>query len=168
MSRVATARGGSAAEAVQGLLALLAGSVPIGPRLLLRAVLLRWHAPEPGEIDDLLAELQARGMKALLRCALSGAARVALERGDEARAGDLARRALQLAPHVDLWCEEPAQVWVTAHEVLRACGHAAEAQRAKAEGAAWVRERAGQWDDDAERRAWLEDQPLHQSLLAVE
>jgi DNA-binding SARP family transcriptional activator len=166
-ARVATARGASAAEALQGLLGVLSNGVPVGPSLLLRAVLLRWHAPAEGEIDALLAELQARGMKGLLRCALGGAARIALERGDQARAAALARRALQLAPHVDLWCEEPAQVWATAHEVLMACGHAAEARQAKSEGAAWVRERAAEWADDAERTAWLQGQPLHRALLAA-
>ncbi len=164
-TRLASARGESTEDAVQGLLGLLSGGVPIGPRLLLRAVLLRWRAPEQREIDELLAELTARGMKALLRCALIGAARIALERGEMARAADLARRALALAPHVDLWCEEPAQVWVTAHEVLAECGQRDEARQAKAAGAAWVRDRAGDWDDDTERRAWLEGQPLHRALL---
>jgi DNA-binding SARP family transcriptional activator len=166
-ARVATARGASAAEPVQGLLGLLSDGVPIGPSLLLRAVLLRWRAPAQHEIDALLAELQARDMKALLRCALNGAARIALERGDAAAAGDLARRALQLAAHVDLWCEEAAQVWVTAHAVLAACGDEAQARQAKSAGAAWVRERAGQWTNEAERVAWLAGQPLHHSLLAA-
>jgi len=104
-------------------------------------------------------------MKGLLRCALGGAARIALERGD-ARAAHYARGALQLAPHTDLWCEEPAQVWVTAHAVLQGCGHATEAGEAKRTGATWVRERAAQWTDVAAREAWLEGQPLHRALLA--
>ena len=104
-------------------------------------------------------------MKGLLRCALGGAARIALERGDS-RAAEFVRRALQLAPHTDLWCEEPAQVWVTAHAVLQGCGHADEAAEAKRHGAAWVRERAAQWADAAERAAWLEGQRLHRALLA--
>jgi DNA-binding SARP family transcriptional activator len=165
-ARVATARGDSAAEPVRGLLGMLDGSVPTGPRLLLRAVLLRWHAPAQSEIDGLLAELEARSMKALLRCALSGAARIAIERGDEARAADLARRALRLAPHVDIWCEEPAQVWVTAGAVLAACGHREEARQARAAGAAWVRGCAAQWTDEAARRAWTDQQPLHAALLS--
>jgi hypothetical protein len=166
-ARIATACGASTAEPVQGLLGLLSGGVPIGPSLLLRAALLHWHAPAQREIDALLAELQARDMKALLRCALNGAARIALERGHTAPAGDLARRALQLAAHVDLWCEEPAQVWVTAHAVLMACGHEAEAQQAKSAGAAWVRECARQWTIGADRLAWLTAQPLHRSLLSA-
>ena len=165
-ARIATARGTSPAAAVEGLLGLLAERVPVGPSLLLRAVLLRWHAPAEGEIDALLVELQARGMKALLRCASGSAARIALGRGDRAAAADLARRALRLAPHVDMWCEEPAQVWVTAHAVLAACGHAEEARQAQAAGAAWVRGCAGQWTDEDARRAWLERQPLHAALLA--
>jgi hypothetical protein len=165
-ARIAAARGEPVAEPVQNLRDLLSGRAPIGPSLLLRAALLRWHAPAPQEIDDLLAELRARDMKALLRCALNGAARIALERGQEAHASDLAGRALQLARHVDMWCEEPAQVWVTAHDVLQACGHAAQARQAKAAGAAWVRKCAEQWADDDARRAWLEGQPLHRALLS--
>ena len=164
-ARIAQARGTSVEEPVEGLLRLQAESLPIGVSLLLRAVLLRWHAPAGAEIDALLAELEARGMKGLLRCALGGAARIALERGD-ARAAHFARRALQLAPHTDLWCEEPAQVWVTAHAVLQGCGHATEAGEAKRTGATWVRERAAQWTDVAAREAWLEGQPLHRALLA--
>ena len=165
-ARIAAARGQSPATAVEGLLGLLPERMPIGPSLLLRAVLLRWHAPAQGEIDDLLAELHSRGMKALLRCAAGGAARIALERGDKAAAAGLARRALQLAPHVDLWCEEPAQVWVTAQAVLAACGQREEALQAKAAGAAWVRGCAGQWADGDGRRAWFESQPLHAVLLS--
>lgn len=165
-ARLATARGASAAEAVQGLLDLLAGGVPTGPSLLLRAVLLRWRTPAQEEIDALLAELQARGMKALLRCASAGAARIALERGEKAAAAERARRALQLAPHVDIWCEEPAQVWVTAGTVLAACGHREEARRAHAAGAAWVRGCTSQWTDEAARHAWTDGQPLHAALLS--
>jgi hypothetical protein len=105
-------------------------------------------------------------MKALLRCALNGAAHIALAHGDKARAAELARRALQLAAHVDLWCEEPAQVWVTAHAVFAGCGHTAEAQQAKASGAAWVRAVGTQWTDDEARRAWFEGQPLNRQLLS--
>ncbi|MGE5665707.1 MAG: AAA family ATPase, partial [Betaproteobacteria bacterium] len=164
-ARIAQARGAPVDEPVRGLLRLQAEPLPIGVSLLLRSVLLRWHAPEGGQIDALLTELEARGMKGLLRCALGGAARIALERGDS-RAAEFVRRALQLAPHTDLWCEEPAQVWVTAHAVLQGCGHADEAAEAKRHGAAWVRERAAQWADAAERAAWLEGQPLHRALLA--
>jgi len=166
-ARIAAARGASAAEPVQGLRGLLAQRVPIGPSLLLRAVLLRWDAPAQHEIDALLAELRARDMKALLRCALNSAARIALDRGQKGAAGELARSALRLAPHVDLWCEEPAQVWVAAHDVLSACGCVVEAQQAKRDGAAWVRECAGQWANDAERLAWLAGQPLHRHLLSA-
>jgi hypothetical protein len=165
-ARVAAARGASPAEAVEGLLGLLSARLPVGPSLLLRAVLLQWRAPAPGEIDALLGELQARDMKALLRCALNGAARIALARGDEAAAG-LARRALRLAPHVDIWCEEPARVWWTAHAVLAACGQRQEAQQAKAAGAAWVRRCAGQWAGEDARHAWLSGQPLHRALLSA-
>ena len=165
-ARIAVARGESPAPDVEALLGLLSDRVPIGPSLLLRAVLLRWQAPAQHEIDDLLAELQARDMKALLRCALNGAARIALERGCTATAAELARRALQLAPHADVWCEEPAQVWVTAHAVLAACGHEEQALQAKAAGAAWVRGCASQWVDQDARRAWLGGQPLHRALLS--
>jgi DNA-binding SARP family transcriptional activator len=164
-ARIAAARGAAADAPVQALLQLLAEPLPVGVTLLLQAALLRWHAPGEAEIDALLAELERRDMKALLRCALNGAARIALARANKSRAAELARRALQLAAHVDLWCEEPAQVWVTAHDVLAACGHAEEAQQAKAAGAAWVRARAAQWTDPAARTAWLEGQPLHRALL---
>jgi uncharacterized protein (DUF2252 family) len=67
---------------------------------------------------------------------------------------------------VDIWCEEPAQVWVTAGAVLAACGHREEARRAYAAGAAWVRGRASQWTDEAARSAWTDQQPLHAGLLS--
>jgi hypothetical protein len=164
-ARIAAARGASVQAPVQALLRLLSEPLPIGVSLLLRAALLRWHAPADSEIDALIEDLSARGMKSLLRCALGGAARIAVERDHKARAAQLSRRALQLAPHVDLWCEEPARVWVTAHAVLASCGHGEEARQAKAAGAAWVRGCAGQWPDEDARRAWLEGQPLHAALL---
>lgn len=165
-ARIAAAHGASPDAPVQALLKLLAEPLPVGVALLLQAALLRWHAPGDAEIDALLIELERRDMKALLRCALNGAAHIALAHGDKARAAELARRALQLAAHVDLWCEEPAQVWVTAHAVFAGCGHTAEAQQAKASGAAWVRAVGAQWTDDEARRAWFEGQPLNRQLLA--
>jgi DNA-binding SARP family transcriptional activator len=166
-ARLAAVRGASVEEPVQALLGLVSQPLPTGVALLARAVLLRWHAPPDGEIDALLAQLEARGMKGLLRCALGGAARIALERNRMADAASHARRALALAQHVDLWCEEPAQVWVTAHEVFEGCGLQAEAAQAKAAGAAWVRRMAAQWTDEGERGAWFNDQPLHRALLST-
>lgn len=164
-ARLKHARGESPAEAAEQLAALGRQGLPAGPELQRRAILMRWLPPAAAEAQALLAELRARGMRGLLRCALNGAARAALARGDRAQAVDHAREALQLAAHADIWCEEPADVWCTAYEVLQACGHAAEAQAALQSGAAWVKAGSAQWASDAERTAWLQGNPVHRSLL---
>jgi DNA-binding SARP family transcriptional activator len=164
-ARLKQARGESpAAEATQ-LAQLREKGLPVGPLLQLRAVLLRWRPPPPDEVRALLADLRARDMRGLLRCALNGAARAALERGDRKAAAEHAREALQLAAHADIWCEEPADVWWTAYEVLQACGHADEADAALNEGAAWVEAGSAQWTTAAEREAWREGNPVHRALL---
>jgi hypothetical protein len=164
-ARLMQARGESPAAVAVRLQALAGQGLPAGPALQARAVLLRWLPPPADELHALLAELRARGMRGLLRCALNGAARAALARGELALAADHAREALQLAAHADIWCEEPAEVWWTAFEVLQACGYAAEAKAALQTGAAWVQAGATQWTDVYERDTWLRGNPLHRALL---
>jgi DNA-binding SARP family transcriptional activator len=166
-ARLRHARGESPAAAVAQLAELGQQRLPAGPELQRRAILMRWLPPAAAEQDALLADLRARGMRGLLRCALNGAARAALARGELALAADHARAALQLAAHADIWCEEPAEVWWTAFEVLRACGQADEARAALRAGAAWVQAGAAQWTDASERDAWLHGNPLHRSLLGA-
>lgn len=164
-ARLKQARGESpAAEATQ-LAQLRDKGLPAGPSLQLRAVLMRWLPPPPAEQQALLAELRSRDMRGLLRCALNGAARAALARGAHDEATAHAREALQLAPHADIWCEEPADVWWTGFEVLQACGHAAEAKAALQAGAAWVEAGTAQWTAAAERDAWRNGNPVHRALL---
>ncbi|MDZ7651457.1 MAG: hypothetical protein U5L03_02240 [Burkholderiaceae bacterium] len=162
--RLKHARGESPAEPAAQLAALGRQGLPAGPELQRRAILMRWLPPPAAEGQALLADLRARGMRGLLRCALNGAARAALARG-VAQAADHAREGLQLAAHADIWCEEPADVWWTAFEVLEDCGHAAEAEAALQTGAAWVQAGATQWTDVHERDAWLRGNPLHRALL---
>jgi hypothetical protein len=164
-ARLRHARGESPAAPVAQLAALGQQRLPAGPELQRRAILMRWLPPAAAEQDALLADLRARGMRGLLRCALNGAARAALARSELALAADHAREALQLAAHADIWCEEPADVWWTAFEVLQACGYAAEAKAALQTGAAWVLAGATQWTDVHERDAWLRGNPLHRALL---
>jgi Tetratricopeptide repeat len=164
-ARLMQARGESPAVPAAQLAALARQGLPDGPALQLRAVLLRWLPPPADELQALLADLRARCMRGLLRCALNGAARAALARGDCNEAADHAREALRLATHADIWCEEPADVWWTAFEVLQACGHAAEAQAALLAGAAWVEAGSAQWTTGAERDAWRQSHPVHRALL---
>jgi hypothetical protein len=158
-------RGESPAVVAARLQALAAQGLPAGPALQARAVLVRWLPPPADEVAALLIDLHARGMRGLLRCALNGAARAALARGEQEQAADHAREAVQLATHADIWCEEPADVWWTAFEVLRACGHTAEATAALRAGAAWVEAGAAQWAAAAERDGWRQGHPVHRALL---
>ncbi len=164
-ARLMQARGESPAAAAAHLAQLRENGLPAGPALQLRAVLLRWLPPSTDELQSLLAELRARGMHGLLRCALNGAARAALARGAHAQAADHARETLRLAADADIWCEEPADLWWTSYEVLRACGHADEAKAALQAGVSWVQAGAAQWTDVSEREAWLHGNPLHRALL---
>jgi hypothetical protein len=164
-ARLKQARGESPAEPVAQLAALAGHGLPAGPALQLRAVLLRWLPPPADDVRALLADLRARGMRGLLRCALNGAARAALARGEPDAAAGHAREALQLAAHTDIWCDEPADVWWTAFEVLHACGHAGEATAALQTGASWVEAGSAQWTAAADRDAWQHGNPVHRALL---
>ena len=164
-ARLKHARGESPTAEAARLAGLGQQGLPAGPALQLRAMLLRWLSPPADEVQTLLADLRARRMLGLLRCALNGAARAALARGERDAAAEHAREALRLAGHADIWCEEPADVWWTAFEVLQACGHAGEARAALLKGAAWVEAGSVQWTVDAERIAWRQGNPVHRALL---
>lgn len=63
-----------------------------------------------------------------------------------ARVEDLGSAGLDrvaMAAHVNAWSDEPATLWLTAHEVLSACGAHDEARRAPADGVAWVEQGRG-------------------------
>jgi hypothetical protein len=130
-----------------------------------RQVLAATLAPPDRRLaEDLVAELRRRGLWPLLRRAELVAARAALAAGARIAAVEHARQALALAGSVDPWTDEPASVWVEAAAVLREAGAVDEAGAALARGRAWLQQAAETLSDAAERRAWLQGNPLHRAL----
>jgi DNA-binding SARP family transcriptional activator len=165
-ARLARARGEPLGEALAALRALAARPLPRGPALQLEATCAALDpAAAAVPLSALLGALRARGMRALLRCALQGAARGALAAGRRDEALAHMHEALALADAVDLWCEEPADLWCSAHEVLAACGRPDEARAVLQRGAAWVQAGSAQWADAAARSAWCAGHPRHRWLL---
>jgi DNA-binding SARP family transcriptional activator len=122
--------------------------------------------PTPLATLQALAErLCGLGLRGLQRSVEIAAARTALAAQQHAAAIAHARGALALAAQVDGWVDEPATVWLTAADVLAACGQHDEAVAAATAGAAWVRAGVAQWDDAAARHAWCAGNPVHRALL---
>ena len=163
-ARLAAARG----EPVHGWTERLRAVAPLpSGGVLHRQVALASLEPLPlAELHALREELQQRGQAGLLRSVEIAAARAALAAQDLPLAAGHARAALQLAAAVNAWSDEPATLWLTAFEVLHACGAAAEADAALADGLAWVEQGSLQWTDAAHRSAWRTGNPLHRALLA--
>lgn len=143
---------------------------PLPPALQLQCtVALATLRPTPRTaLETLVERLEALGMRGLLRSVRIVAARACLAEGQGDAACAHARAALAIAACVDGWLDEPASVWLAAAEVLGACGQAEEARAAAACGASWVRERAAAWATPQHRTAWLEGNPVHRALLALD
>jgi DNA-binding SARP family transcriptional activator len=143
-------------------------ALPPGLVLQREVALASLQGGEPERLAALTRQLGERGMLGLQRVAAQATARAALAAaGRPAMAAAHARLALRLEAQVDAWVDEPASAWLTAAEVLAACGHADEAAAAAARGAAWVHDGARQWSRRAERDAWLHGNPVHRRLLAA-
>lgn len=110
--------------------------------------------------------LRERGQLGLLRTLRLAAARSALAAGYQELAHSHAMAALELAEHVDTWCDQTASVWVQCHEVLAEVGAHDEARRALMRGVQWVQAAAAQFTNDADRRSWLQGNAIHRELLA--
>jgi hypothetical protein len=163
-ARLAALRGESPARWLAPVRPAL-GLAP-GLELQRRVAIASIDPPPLAELRPLLADLQARGLRGLLRTLHAAAARAALAAGDSDEAVAQARSALALAAQVDAWIDDAASVWLVAAQVLQACGRHAEAADAAAAGAAWVHAGAAAWPLEHERRAWLQGQPVHRRLLA--
>jgi hypothetical protein len=145
----------------------LAG-LPPGPAHVMlhrRLLLASLQALPLPDTEALLSDLRERGLLGMVRCAELAAARCAMAAGSHQVAAAHARAALGLAAAVDPWSDEPAGLWLTAFDVLSACGATDEAHKALADGAAWVERGSAQWSDPAQRRAWREGNPVHRALL---
>jgi tetratricopeptide (TPR) repeat protein len=130
-----------------------------------RVLMARLGHASPGEIDALLPELEARGLRPLLRSAHLAAARRACAEGNREAAAGHARRALATAEMIDPWVEEFALVWLDAAAAFRAAGAHGEADAALADGRRWVEQAADTLENEEERRAWLEGNATHRALL---
>ncbi len=162
-ARLAVARGQPPGDWIERLGAV--APLPSGGVLHRRVALASLQAQPLQALRALQAELRQRGQLGLLRSVEIAAARAALAEGEHAAAADHARAALRLAAHVNAWSDEPATLWLTANEVLSACGAHDEARRALADGVAWVEQGSAQWQEPVHQRAWREGNPLHRALL---
>jgi DNA-binding SARP family transcriptional activator len=125
---------------------------------------LQTSALEP--LQALLTPLRERGQLGLLRTLRLAAARSALAAGYHELARSHAMAALELAEHVDTWCDQTASVWLQCHEVLAAVGAREEAHRALRYGVQWVHAGAAQFTYDTDRRAWRQGNAIHRDLQA--
>lgn len=117
------------------------------------------------EAAALAALLRERGLNGMRRTAEQAAARKALAERRVGAAVDHARAALALADAVDPGCDQAASVWLTAAEVLAAADVPEEAAAARAAGLDWLRRTAAaEFDDEAERAAFLDANPIHRAL----
>lgn len=123
--------------------------------------------PAYARLPPLLAQAQAQGLRGQARTLHLAAARAALAEGRAGEGVPHVQQALAMAAQVDAWIDEPATVWLVAHEVLQAAGRPDEAADVARTGADWVRERAAGWSLAAERQAWLHGNPVHARLLAL-
>lgn len=112
--------------------------------------------------------LQLRREIGQLACAVddeAGLARVALKQGDLDRAVAHVEQALDgIAQHGVEGIEYPVRVYLTAAGVLEAAGQAARAGEMLAAANRLVQERAERIGDEAIRRSFLEQVPLHRQL----
>jgi len=163
-ARLAAARGGPVSAWIEGMLAV--APLPSGG-LLHRQVALASLQPMPlAELEALLADLRRRGQRGLMRSVEIAAARAGLAERNLPAAAAHARAALNLGAFVNAWSDEPATLWLTAFEVLSACGASEEADAALSDGVTWVERGSAQLSDRAHREAWRDGHPLHRALLA--
>lgn len=144
------------------------GALAPGPELVMlhrRVVMATLQASALDEVECLLDDLHGRGLKGMLVCAEMAAARIALDSGALEAAARHAGAALAKHDAMDPWIDVPAALWLTAFDVFSACGATDEAQRALADGIAWVERGSLQWVDPEHRRAWREGNPVHRALL---
>lgn len=125
---------------------------------------LQTGALEP--LQALLTPLRERGQLGLLRTLQLAAARSAHAAGHHELARSHAMAALELAEHVDTWCDQTASVWLECHAVLAAVGAPDEARGALLRGVRWVQAGAAQLTLDADRRSWQQGNAIHRELLA--
>lgn len=117
-------------------------------------------------LQALLPPLRERGQLGLLRTTQIAAARSAKAAGRHQDARCHAMAALELAKHVDTWCDQTASVWLHCHEVLAAVGATDEAHSALPRGVQWVNAGAAQLAKDTDRLSWQQGNAIHRELLA--
>lgn len=123
--------------------------------------------PAYARLPPLLAQARTRGLRGQERTLHIAAARAAAAEGLMTEALQHVQQALALAAQVDAWIDEPASVWLAAHEVLHAAGRTDEAAAAARTGADWVMARADAWERAPHREAWLHGNPVHARLLSL-
>jgi hypothetical protein len=121
--------------------------------------------PSLADAEQLVAELEERGLRPLCRQAHGLAATAALAEGATEPALRHARESLAMDTAVDPWTDEPAAPWLRASAVLRAADAPSEAAEALARGRAWLLAAADKLPDGAPRRSFLQGHALHRRLL---
>jgi DNA-binding SARP family transcriptional activator len=121
--------------------------------------------PSLAAAEQLLAELEERGLRPLCRQAHGLAAEAALAEGATEPALRHARESMAMDTAVDPWTDEPAAPWLRAAAVLRAAGAPSEAAEALAHGRAWLLAAAVKLPDAASRRSFLQGHALQRRLM---
>jgi tetratricopeptide (TPR) repeat protein len=99
---------------------------------------------------------------------LAGLGRIALLRGDLTQAREVVARILaHIATYGVVGVESPLSAYLVCVRILDACGEERQAQSVLEQGYALLMERAGQLNDEALRRSFLEQVSAHRELLEM-